>query len=98
MTHDAPATAQVDPPDDKSPEDKAPEDKTPEDKAPDLARQLDDAKVALVAARRELETLRVEHEELRLRHEQMRASKAFRIAECVWSLRTAVFPKAGRRR
>src|SRR5438270_12051727 len=35
MTHDAPATAQVDPPDDKAPEDKAPEDKAPDDKAPE---------------------------------------------------------------
>ncbi len=45
---------------------------------------------ALVAARRELETLRVAHADLRRTHDEMRSSAAFRLVERIWGLRNAV--------
>ena len=56
----------------------------------DLTQRLIGAGQELVAVRRELEALRREHEQLRSMHEQMRRSKAFKLANRIWSIRNAL--------
>lgn len=56
----------------------------------DLTQRLISAGHELVAVRRELEDLRREHEQLRSTHEQMRRSKAFKLANRIWSIRNAL--------
>lgn len=56
----------------------------------DLTQRLIGAGHELVTVRQELEALRREHEELRSMHEQMRRSKAFKLANRIWSIRNAL--------
>jgi len=56
----------------------------------DLTQRLIGAGQELVAVRQELEALRREHQELRSTHEQMRRSRAFKLANRIWSIRNAL--------
>lgn len=56
----------------------------------DLTQRLITAGEELAVISRELERLRREFEELRSTHDQMRRSKAFKLANLIWSVRNAL--------
>jgi len=56
----------------------------------DLTARLVEARQTNSSLRRELEELRIEYTQYRSEVAQMRASKAFKIAERIWSLRNAL--------